>query len=294
MTNLQTLPINQWHSQIDQQTRDTAIHNLENDKVLFLPQLAFAIHTDETHLLSPDFSNHKAKNISYSPKENKLKGVEASEKDQTALKKFLQRYAEYSTKLVKNLFPHYEKNLQLGKTSFRPVEAQGRQADSYKKDDTRLHIDAFPSNPNQGKRILRVFCNINPDNKPRVWHIGEPFSAVAKRFAPKISMPFPGSTHLMKFIKITKSLRTPYDHYMLNIHDLMKGDEHYQKNLIHEEIAFPAQSTWIVFSDSVSHAALSGQHLLEQTFYLPAKAMQHPEHSPLRILEKLLNRELST
>lgn len=294
MTNLQTLSINQWQPQIDQATRHTIIDDLENNKVLFLPQLTFKINSDEQHLLSPHFSNGKAKNISYSINDDKLKGTEANNADQLALKKLLKRYAEHSIELIHHLFPHYEKNLQLGKTSFRPVEAKGRKADSYKKDDTRLHIDAFPSNPNQGKRLLRVFCNINPDHKPRIWRVGEPFTDVAKRFAPNVSMPLPGSAHLMKIIKITKSLRTPYDHYMLNIHDLMKGDKHYQKNLRYEEIAFPAQSTWVVFSDSVSHAVLSGQHLLEQTFYLPAKAMQHPERSPLRILEKMLNRELST
>ena len=34
---------------------------------------------------------------------------------------------------------------------------------SWRKDDSRLHVDAFPSRPNRGERILRVFCNVNPD-----------------------------------------------------------------------------------------------------------------------------------
>jgi hypothetical protein len=40
------------------------------------------------------------------------------------------------------------------------------------------------------------------------------------------------------------------------------------------------------------HAALGGQHLLEQTFHLPVAAMRHPERSPLRILERLYQRPL--
>lgn len=49
-----------------------------------------------------------------------------------------------------------------------------------------------------------------------------------------------------------------------------------------QRIDFPAHSTWLVFTDHVSHAALSGQFLLEQTFYLPVDAMVAPEKSPLK------------
>ena len=56
---------------------------------------------------------------------------------------------------------------------------------SWRKDDSRLHVDAFPSRPNHGERILRVFCNVNP-NEDRVWRVGESFEAVARRFLPRI------------------------------------------------------------------------------------------------------------
>jgi hypothetical protein len=41
------------------------------------------------------------------------------------------------------------------------------------------------------------------------------------------------------------------------------------------------------------HAALAGQFLLEQTFYLPVAAMQDENCAPLRILEQLYQRELA-
>ena len=56
---------------------------------------------------------------------------------------------------------------------------------SWRADDRRLHVDAFPSRPNYGERILRVFTNVNPDGEPRVWRVGEPFEAVARRFLPR-------------------------------------------------------------------------------------------------------------
>lgn len=46
-------------------------------------------------------------------------------------------------------------------------------------------MDAFPSRPNYGKRILRVFANINPEGAPRVWRVGEDFESVARQFLPR-------------------------------------------------------------------------------------------------------------
>ena len=42
----------------------------------------------------------------------------------------------------------------------------------------------------------------------------------------------------------------------------------------------------------VSHAAMAGQYQLEQTFLLAVDAMQQPERSPLRILERIKKRAL--
>ncbi|MFN7098363.1 MAG: Kdo hydroxylase family protein, partial [Gammaproteobacteria bacterium] len=184
------------------------------------------------------------------------------------------------------LLPHYATNLITGRTSYRPVEIKGRPS-SYKKDDKRLHVDAFPATPVQGKRILRVFCNINPHQQPRVWHLGEPFSQVAAKFLPGITTPKPLQAKLLKLFKLTKSLRTPYDHYMLNIHDNMKKDIIYQQQVDKIRMDFPPSSTWITYTDITSHAALNGQYLLEQTFYLQPESMLDQNKSPLRILEKM-------
>jgi hypothetical protein len=37
---------------------------------------------------------------------------------------------------------------------------------------------------------------------------------------------------------------------------------------------------------------MAGQYQLEQTFLLPVDAMQHPERSPVRILERIKKRAL--
>jgi 3-deoxy-D-manno-oct-2-ulosonic acid (Kdo) hydroxylase len=51
-------------------------------------------------------------------------------------------------------------------------------------------------------------------------------------------------------------------------------------------------TTWIVYSDQVQHAAMGGQHMLEQTFTLDVEHQWRPETSPLRTLERLRGRPL--
>jgi hypothetical protein len=40
------------------------------------------------------------------------------------------------------------------------------------------------------------------------------------------------------------------------------------------------------------HAAVSGQHMLEQTIHLPLVALYEPGNSPLAVLERLCGRQL--
>lgn len=281
-----------WQPAIAQADQLDAINKLEQGKVLFFPDLRFICSGDEQALLNPALVNPKTKNISFNFNNGELRGTLADMNQQTALKALLQRYAEHSVSLIQHLLPHYRGHLEMGRTSLRVVEVAERQAPSYRKDDTRLHIDAFPATPNQGRRLLRVFCNIHPDNKTRVWRLGEPFTEVARRFMPLINKPLPGNAWLLQKLKITKGRRTHYDHYMLNIHDKMKADLHYQRSVDQEEVHFPNR-TWIVFTDQASHAALAGQHMLEQTFYLPVSGLLNPEQSPLRILEKITGQLLT-
>jgi len=160
-------------------------------------------------------------------------------------------------------------------------------------DDRRLHVDAFPSRPNRGDRILRVFSNVNPHGEPRVWRIGEPFEAVAQRYLP-VARPYSRwQASVLQGLGITKSLRSEYDHLMLQLHDRMKADEEYQRCSPQQTMSFPAGSTWVCFSDQTVHAAMAGQYLMEQTFHLPVNRQYDPDASPLAILTRLMGRPLA-
>ena len=74
---------------------------------------------------------------------------------------------------------------------------------------------------------------------------------------------------------------------MLALHDLAKLDDDYQRTAPRREAAYPSGASWVVFTDAALHAAMGGQHALEQTFLLPVEAMADPDASPLRTLERL-------
>jgi hypothetical protein len=153
-------------------------------------------------------------------------------------------------------------------------------------------VDAFPSRPNRGERILRVFTNVNPHGEPRVWRVGEPFGAAAARFLPMAREYSAARARLLRALRVTKSLRTEYDHLMLQLHDGMKADLRYQREAPQETFAFPPGASWVCFSDQTLHAVMSGQHMLEQTFHLPVDRQYNQEASPLAILTRLRGRAL--
>src|SRR5260370_3723651 len=203
----------------------------------------------------------------------------------------MRRFSDAAAGLVDTLCPHYRGRVVRGRASFRPAEIVGR-ASSWRKDDTRLHVDSFPATPSGGRRILRVVSNVNPEGRARTWRVGDEFEAVARRFAAALTLPLPGAGHLLALLRITKSPRTPYDALMLQLHDRMKKDDAFQSSSPQTRVDFPSGSTWLTFTDQVSHAAMAGQYQLEQTFLLPVDAMLEPARAPLRILERIKGRRL--
>jgi hypothetical protein len=264
---------------------------VESGHVLAFPHLAFGLTDAERRFLDPRWADGKAKNVSLRWPARELRGAAGAPADLEALERMIARYAAQSEAFALRLFPHYRGKLRRGNTSFRPVDVAGR-ARSWRQDDTRLHVDAFPSNPMQGTRLLRVFCNVNPNGEPRRWRVGEPFEAHAQRYLRAIARPWPGSAWLLATLGITKRRRTEYDHLMLQLHDRAKADLEFQRNGPQAPVHFAPGTTWVCYSDQVLHAAMGGQHMMEQTFLLDVENLRQPQTSPLRTLERLLGRTL--
>jgi hypothetical protein len=204
------------------------IAELEAGKVLYFPRLGFELLPDERSLLTPSLLSPDVRNISLDAN-GKLKGAVGDEAVQRATAAMVGRFRAQAQQLIQGLLPHYTPALRLAPTSYRPAQVETR-VQSWRADDRRLHVDAFPSRPNYGERILRVFTNVNPEGAPRVWRVGEPFEDIARRFLPRAKPYVRWQAKLLRALRVTKSFRSEYDHLMLQLHDGMKSDLAYQQN----------------------------------------------------------------
>jgi len=285
MSQIVPLEARGWSEAVPESASSTAIREIESGNVLFLPALRFPVAPEERALFTPAILG-AAKNASYDPVRDRIGGANLTGGDAEMLRAFVRRFSDASLAFVDALFPSYRTYLVRQRASFRPAEIAGRIS-SWRKDDTRLHVDSFPATPSAGRRILRLFTNVNPEGRPRSWRVGDEFESVAARFADRLRMPLPGVGHALAALRITKTPRTAYDALMLQLHDRMKEDEDFQRASTQIAVDFPAGSTWLAFTDEVSHAATAGQYQLEQTFLVPVAAMHAPDRSPLRVLERL-------
>jgi hypothetical protein len=263
---------------------------LESEGLVRLTEGGFVASEAEIELMLGDVADWRAKNVSLSPG-GEVRGSSADAETQGRLAAMMQRYARWAEATLHALAPSYAGRLQRGRTSLRTREvAEG--APSRRKDDRLLHVDAFASQPTGGKRILRVFTNISPEGRARVWRIGEPFEDHARRWADQIRRPLPGENWVLQHLGVTRARRSAYDTLMLGLHDRAKLDDEYQACAPYRDAAFAPGESWIVYTDSVVHAAMTGRYALEQTFYLPLEAMAAPTVAPARILERLTGRSL--
>jgi 3-deoxy-D-manno-oct-2-ulosonic acid (Kdo) hydroxylase len=284
-----SLPISNWDGPFDPDLGCTAVTALEAGQVVCLNGLAFMTRPEETVLLSSALLDNSRKNISFDPVSGRVGG---SAEHPELLAAMLARFARSAELMLRGLLVPYADTLWAGRTSFRPAEIAGR-AYSPRHDDRRLHVDAFPSRPIGGARILRLFTVLPQASAAREWRIGEPFEGVAVRFLPALPSPAPLRARLYALLGLTKGVRSAYDQMMLALHDRMKLDADYQRQVSFTPWTFSPGSTWLCFTDQVSHAALSGHMMLEQTFHVPVRSMLDPERSPLRILERLAGRALA-
>ena len=265
---------------------------LEGGGLVLLETLAFPLSPEEQAFADPVVLAPRSKNVSLDPRTGELGGTVLEGAARARLAAATARYAAFSDALVARLLPAYVPALERRRTSFRPGAVDER-ALSPRRDDKRLHLDAFPSSPVGGKRILRVFSNVDPLGRPRLWRLGdetlEQHARARLRRYPRLGV----RARAMQALRLTRGRRTDYDQAMLRLHDGAKLDDRWQSGAAYTEARLPAGSTWIVYTDGVLHAAMRGQHAFEQTYLMPVDAMVHPERSPLRTLERLAGRALA-
>ncbi|HWY49091.1 MAG TPA: Kdo hydroxylase family protein [Bryobacteraceae bacterium] len=283
------------------QPREDHYLQLERGNILFFPRTPFPLPEDEREVLRgaslTGGSLHK--NIAYRPASGKVTGFGKSmAHDSEKLRDVLRAYSQRALGLLRALLPRYMEGCKVDFASFRPQEEEGRDLPTKKRNDL-LHIDAFPTRPTKGDLILRVFTNINK-KKPRVWLTSDPFEPLARRYAMDAGLPEfakqPGSSWPGKLLRATGLPivdRSAYDRFMLGFHDYLKFNGEYQRDCAKYRFEFPPDSTWMVFTDIVPHAVLSGQHALEQTVIVRRESLAARQHAPIDILEALCGRPLA-
>jgi hypothetical protein len=251
----------------------------------------FEVSREELCLLDIDAAHGRRKVVSYDPRTDRLKGWPGGKADGSRARAMLSRFSTWAGDLVRELTPRYASQIQIGRSSYRPRRIENEPL-SWRKDDRRLHLDAFRTRPVGGRRILRLFANVDAERQ-RVWDLGEDFTHHALRFLPLTQLAPFGVPTLLAAVGITKAVRTPYDQLMLQLHDLAKSDDGYQRTSRLRQETFAPGETWLAFTDQIPHAVVAGRMLLEQTFYLPVGALHDERRSPLRILERMTDRPLA-
>jgi hypothetical protein len=278
-----------WTANPTSAQRARARDALESGKIVLFPELPFAMSEEEKTFLDPSVVKNAEKSakgrprIIYFPDKQKMLFSRLKGERNAALNRMVVRYADWARGFMLDHFPDYERGMEWGPTSFRPCSRAKPQ---------RVHLDAFYQLPTQGRRLLRVFTNLNPDGQPRAWDISETFEPYAKRHVHKLKRDIPGRGRLLSWLHVTRGRQTAYDHAMLQLRAFAKEDRDYREMRRPETFPFPAGATWMCYTDAVLHGGHSGQHAFEQTFLLDPDAMYMPERSPLRLLENWTGRRL--
>ncbi len=276
---------------------------LEDGQLLVFPHLAFDLSDEDKAFLFDRQLARGHKNIAYDPRRDCVSGCAARHAgDQERLCAIMQAYSDGVARFLATLLPPYASSWVVDYASFRPQEEKQRKLRRRARNDL-LHTDAFPSRPTNGDRILRVFTNIHP-SQPRCWVTTDTFDVLAKQFAGSGALPLPApsamATPMRRWIAraaraagIVPLQRSPYDTFMLRFHDYLKANRSFQTACRKTEWEFPPNCTWVVFTDFVPHAAVSGRYALEQTFIVARDSLVLPEKAPMAILERLCGTRLT-
>jgi 3-deoxy-D-manno-oct-2-ulosonic acid (Kdo) hydroxylase len=294
-------------NRLQQMQPDDISDSLERGSVVFFPESPVPIPlADELAFIRQELPELlRLKNISYHPEAGRVRGLD--EADPEVAKRVTRILVDVSDNiadfLAKNT-PRLVDNWTVGTCSFRPIEEQGRKLDAHASNEL-VHIDAGAYGATNGDRILRFFINVNPE-EDRVWVTKGSFPELFQNHGEQARLGYAnaGGDYLTKgpldhartglinmlataapILKVLDS--SPYDREMRKFHNYMKDTASFQREMQgHEEFRFPPFSAWMVFTDMVSHACLSGQHAFVHTSIVPLDNCRLPEMAPLNILRQ--------
>ena len=248
----------------------------------------------------------KLKNISYHPEAGTVRGLDSDDAElRERVNRILRKTSDDIAAFLSRAAPRLTDNWTVGTCSFRPIQEQGRDLDAHASNEL-VHIDAGAYGATNGDRILRFFINVNPDEE-RVWVTKGNFPELLRAHGERAGLHYAagGSNYLRKgvldhtwsgFVKTLSRLgmptarvldSSPYDREMRRFHNYMKDTPAFQQSEQgHQEFHFPPFSAWMVFTDMVSHACISGQFALVHTSLVRLENCRLPELAPINLLRQ--------
>ena len=273
----------------------TLEERLERGEVVHFPACPFALPEgdDRQFLLAQTLASRAHKNISLDPRSGRAGGYKKHTPEQAErLQKMLAEFSQTATAWLSATLPSYARGWRLDQVSFRPEEEATRRLRQKARNDL-LHVDAFPSRPTKGWRILRLFANVNL-TEPRIWVTSEPFAKLLEIHGSAAGLPTGQGAPLLKQIQSGvirlfrpgRAQRTIYDEFMLRFHDYLKLNEIFQEQTPKKLWKFQPGSAWMVFTDTASHAALRGRFALEHSYFVAPESLHLPDESPAALLAR--------
>jgi hypothetical protein len=267
---------------------------LERGGVAHYPQPPFPLPDgdDRDFLLGRKLGRLAHKNISYDPTAGHLGGCAGQDAASTErLRRLLADFSRAATAWLAGVLPHHSRAWQLDRVSLRTEEEATRKLRQTARNDL-LHVDAFPSRPTNGHRLLRVFANINP-SEPRVWMTSDPFGKLLQRYGEGAGLPGQAGGWLGRMrdgviglFRPGRRRRSAYDSFMLRFHDFLKGYEPFQERGPKRLWTFGPNSVWVAMTDGCSHAVLRGRGALEHSYFVAPEGLTLPDESPAALLEQ--------
>jgi len=272
---------------------------LERGEVVYYPVCPFPLPQgdDMTFLLEQRLASRAHKNVSYDPRRDKASGFfRRSAAQAERLRHLLADFAHTVTDWLRANLPRYAAAWRPDLVSYRPVEEATRKLRLKARNDL-LHVDAFPTRPTNGWRILRCFVNVNP-TEPRVWVTSDPFARLLERYGVAAGLPGHQGIDwvrrlrdgLVRLFRPGRPKRSVYDAFMLRLHDYLKANEDFQERTTKQFWKFPPGSAWLAITDTCSHAVLRGRFALEHSYFLAPHSLALPEESPAALLARMCGR----
>jgi hypothetical protein len=285
---------------------------LESNHIVFFPSTPVPLPDAQTlrYLRTELPQRLKLKNISYHPEADRITGFEGDAPTAERLTSMLKEHLTAVSAFLRGQIPHLAEDWTIGTCSVRPIEERGRNLKAHASNEL-VHVDAGAYGATDGDRILRFFVNFN-DQEDRVWATQGPIERIVDRFGRDaglldaegrfarrlnkgatdraLSGVVQGLAHLNPLARVLDT--SPYDRAMRRLHNYMKDNAAFREDRRdYEEIRFPPYSAWIVFTDGVSHASLSGQFAFVTTIIVRRRRMKYPQFAPFNVLMALREKQ---